>query len=106
MNIEQFASITRNIIRANGFEEFQPTVCLPARRDVRSLAGVPEDESHELIALRWAAGIAEPDEEYLVAFRHSPTEFKVVHFVPGGQVHQVYVADASSYVDSAPKTRS
>lgn len=46
MNIENFASITRNVIRENGFEEFQPTVCLPERKDVRSLAGVPRDEDH------------------------------------------------------------
>lgn len=94
MNIENFASITRNVIRENGFEGFQPTLCLPERKDLRSLAGVPEDEDHEPIALRWAAGIARPDEEYLVAFKCTPTEFKVVRFERGISESQVYVAEA------------
>lgn len=94
MNIEHFASITRNVIRENGFEEFQPTVCLPERKDVRSLAGVPGDEEQEPIALRWAAGIARPDEEYLVAFKCTSTEFKVFRFERGNSESQVYAAEA------------
>jgi hypothetical protein len=94
MKIEKFAAITRNVIRNQGFDGFQPTVCFPEREEVRALAGVPEDEAHEPIALRWAAELAKPDEEYLVAFKHSAVEFKVVRFLPGNQEHQVYAVEA------------
>jgi hypothetical protein len=94
MDIEQFASITRNVIRKHRFDDFQPTLCFPARQDVRSLAGVPQDEDHEPIALRWAAGNALPDEEYLVAFKCSPTAFKVVRFERGVCEHQIYAVGA------------
>ncbi len=93
MNLETFASITRNVIRENGFEDFQPTVCLPERKDVRSFAGVPGDEELEPIVLRWAAEIARPGEEYLVAFKYTSTEFKVVRFERGMSESQVYVAE-------------
>ena len=94
MKIEQFATVTHNVIREQGFDGFQPTVCFPERGDIRALAGVPEDEVHEPIALRWAAGLASSEEEYLVAFRHSDTEFKVVRVLAGNQEHQIYAAKA------------
>lgn len=90
MQIEQFAAITSNVIREQGIGGFQPTVCFPERRDIRALSGVPEDEAHEPIALRWAASLANPGEAYLVAFKHSETQFKVVHCVLGNQEHQVF----------------
>ena len=94
MDIEQFASITRNVILDCGLEEFQPTVCFPERKDVKSLAGVPRDEEHEPIALRWAASSAQPEEEYLVAFKCSRIEFKVVRFERGIREHKVYEVEA------------
>lgn len=94
MQIEQFATITRNVIQDQGFDEFQPTVCFPERKDIRALAGVPADEAHEPIALDWAANLAKPGEEFLVAFKHSATEFKVVQFLNGTRQHQVYAAES------------
>lgn len=58
MQIEQFAAMTRNVIREQGFYGFQPTVCFPDPKNVLVLAGVPENEDHEPIALRWAEGLA------------------------------------------------
>jgi hypothetical protein len=94
MQIEQFVVMTRNVIGEQGFEEFQPTVCFPDRKDIRALAGVPENEGHEPLALRWAAGLAVHGEEYLVAFKHSATQFKVVRFYRGGLEQQVHAAEA------------
>ena len=94
MQIEQFATMTRNVIHDQGFDGFQPTVCFPERKDIRALAGVPADEAHEPIALDWAVNLAKPGEEFLVAFKHSATEFKVVQFLNGSRQHQVYVAEA------------
>jgi len=99
MQIEQFAAITSNVIREQGIGGFQPTVCFPERRDIRALSGVPEDEAHEPIALRWAASLANPGEGYLVAFKHSETQFKVVHCVSGRQEHQVFQAPHGEHED-------
>lgn len=93
MQIEQFAAITRRVIHEDGFEGFQPTVCFPNRRDIRVLSGVPEDEAHESIALRWAVQLAAPGEEFLVAFKCSATEFKVIHSRNDNQQCQVYAAE-------------
>ncbi len=94
MQIEQFVEITRDVINKPGFKGFQPTVCFPERKNIRALAGVPDSEDHELIALRWAEGLAGQGEEYLVAFRCSATEFKVVRFHEGSVEHQVHAAEA------------
>ncbi|HKY29319.1 MAG TPA: hypothetical protein VJM12_15370 [Pyrinomonadaceae bacterium] len=94
MQIDEFATITLNVIRKQGFDGFQPTVCFPERREVRALAGVPEHEAHESIALRWAANLAKPGEEYLVAFKHSASEFKVVQSSQGNLEYKIYAAEA------------
>jgi hypothetical protein len=78
MNTDEFATITQNVIAANGFEDFQPTACFPKRRAVRSLAGFPSDEDPELPALEWATGVAHPGEEFLVAFKCHASHFKVI----------------------------
>lgn len=78
MTLSDFAAITQRVIADQGFEEFQPTACFPSRRDVRALAGVPVDEDVRTIVIEWAKGIAEPGEEFLVAFKTSHNTFKVV----------------------------
>lgn len=61
---------------------------------MRSLSGAQQNEDHESIALRWAANKAQPEEEYLVAFMCSPTQFKVVRFERGNREQQIYTAEA------------
>jgi hypothetical protein len=78
MTPSDFAAITLRVVADQGFEEFQPTACFPSRRDIRALAGVPADEDIRTIAIEWAKGIAEPGEEFLVAFKTSDNTFKVV----------------------------
>ena len=90
MQISNVAKMTRAVIGGQGFEGYQPTVLFPGRKDIRCLAGVPDSEDHEQIALRWASGLAEPGEEYFVVFRHSDTEFKVVHMREGESEAQVF----------------
>ena len=82
------------MIAKQGFEGYQPTVLLPDRKSIRSLAGAPDCEDHEQIALRWAAGLAGPDEEYFVVFRHSDTEFKVVDLYEGEPNAEVFPVEA------------
>ncbi len=78
MTPSDFAAITQRVVAEQGFQEFQPTACFPSRRELRALAGVPADEDIRKIVIEWAKGIADPDEEFLVAFKTSDNTFKVV----------------------------
>lgn len=82
------------VINDQGFEDFDPIVCFPQRRDIRVLSDAPKNEPLETVAVGWAASVVIPEEEYLVAFKHSDTEFKVVHYLSGNKEHQVYVVEA------------
>ena len=93
--LETFAEITRRVIRKDGFEGSLPTVLLPARREVRVLEGIPADVAHEEAALRWADGTAQPGEEYLVAFKVSPSQFKVVRRAGGVREEGLFDLDAA-----------
>jgi hypothetical protein len=78
MEIEEFATITQSVIAENGFDDFQPTACFPHRRELRTLAGFPDDEDPEQPVLEWAAEIAAEAKEYLVAFKIDVSHFKVI----------------------------
>ena len=94
MKAAEFATITQSVIRKQGFSEFLPTVCFPERRDIRTLAGAPQSDPQESIATNWASKLAKPGEEYLVAFKHSAREFKIIRYVGTEQEHHVYAAEA------------
>ena len=78
MEIEEFASITRNVIAESGFDDFLPTACFPERRELRALTGLPDDEDPEKPVLEWAEGLAVGPEEFLVAFKVDASHFKVI----------------------------
>lgn len=78
MDIAAFAKITQNIIRDNGFDDFIPVACFPARREIRGLEGLGPGLDVEKEALDWANSLAESSEEFLVAFKIDETLFKIV----------------------------
>lgn len=94
MQISDIANMARRVIREQGFAGYQPTAFFPARKIVRTLVSVPDDAVHEEIALRWASGLADPNEEYFVAFRHTKGDFTVVHVREGTQLAEVFAIDA------------
>ena len=73
-----FAAITRRVIARDGFEGYLPTALYPSRKHIVVLEGIPEVENVETVALEWALSNAVGDEEFLVAFKVSPTHFKVI----------------------------
>jgi hypothetical protein len=88
--LEQFARITRNVIAQDGFDDYLPTALYPERKHIVVLEGAPEDVDLEPIATRWAAKGAIAGEEYLVAFKVSPNQFKIVRRFSGGQEEGVF----------------
>jgi hypothetical protein len=88
--LEQFAKITRNVIAEDGFDGYLPTALYPERKHIVVLEGAPDDADLETIATRWASKGAIGDEEYLVAFKVGPRQFKVVRRYAGGQEEGVF----------------
>jgi hypothetical protein len=84
MDITAFAEITYRVLEKTPLSEFLPTLCLPARRQILSLSGVPKDEADvRQVALDWAESKTETDEEFLVAFRDSEHHFRIVRRADG-----------------------
>lgn len=86
MKPSDFAAITQRVIRNQGFDDFAPVACFPERREIRALAGVPEEDI-EAVAVTWGRSLAKPGEELLLAFKYSPTEFKIIR-IEGADVEQ------------------
>lgn len=83
MTLDQFAEITKSVIENQGFDEFQPSACFPERRQVKSLAGLPTDVEPEEPVFEWASDSAGDDEEFLVAFKTSEKQFRVLRRFKG-----------------------
>ena len=84
MDIPAFAEITYRVMEKTPLSELLPTLCLPARRHILSLTGVPKDEADvRSVALDWAESKAEVDEEFLVAFRDGEHHFRIVRRAGG-----------------------
>jgi len=80
MTAEEFALITQRVIEKEGFFDFLPTACYPTRREVKTLVGLPDDMDPENPVIEWAAESADPEEEFLVAFKISNTAFRVIRY--------------------------
>jgi hypothetical protein len=92
MTLIEFAKITRNVVSRDGFDGYLPTVVYPERRVLKVLEGAPVGAELESIAVEWASAGANPDEEFLVAFKVDATAFKVVRRASSGWEAQVFAA--------------
>jgi hypothetical protein len=85
-----FEAITRRVITENGFDGFLPTVLYPLRKQLAALDGAPESPDLERIVLAWAAKGAVGDEEFLVAFKIGPNEFKIIRRSREGMEYEAF----------------
>lgn len=88
--IDEFAKITSRVIARDGFDDYLPTAIYPERNHIVLLEGVLENVDLEPIATCWAAEGAIGDEEYLVAFKISSTQFKIIRRYLGRQEEGVF----------------
>lgn len=77
MTLDDFAEVTQRIIATQGFADFRPTACFPGRREIRVLSELPPGQNTEVSSMAWARGLAESDEEFLIALKVSTLSFKV-----------------------------
>lgn len=94
MELAAFAELTRKIIRDNGFDEFIPVACLPDRRELRGLDGLSRELDVEKESIAWANSLAEPSEEFLLAFKVTATQFKVIRRLDGVLESAIYAVQA------------
>jgi len=94
MTIDEFATITLRIIKRDGFDEYLPTLCLPAQRLVAVLEDVPDENQKDIrrIALKWAAEKAEANEEFLLAFKVDSHHFRIIRRFHGRNEERVFDA--------------
>ncbi len=84
MEIAAFAEITYRVLDKTPLSEFLPTLCLPARRQILSLTGVPNGEADlRAIVIDWAKSKTEVHDEFLVAFRDDEHHFRIVRHIDG-----------------------
>ena len=90
MELDEFANVTRRVAKGGDLEGYMPTACFPERNHLAVLEGAPAAQPIEPIALDWAAGLAEGNEEYLVAYAVSSQQVKIVRRASGIHESRVY----------------
>jgi hypothetical protein len=90
--IAALAEITRRVIARDGFSEYLPTAYFPGRSHVAVLEGVPDDVDLEKATIDWATRKADPDEEFLVAFKVDASHFKVIRRAAGSFEEETFTA--------------
>ena len=96
MTLNEFATITQRVIARDGFDGFQPTACIPSRRELAVLAGVPPNVDLQAAATSWAVKKSGPNEEVLVAFPISSTRFRIVRIAGDVREEATYEVEIGS----------
>ena len=81
MKLDQYATMTRQVIASTGFQDYFPSIIFPARQTVTvgTLVDFPEDiEGPESFVLQWASHQVQNGEEFLVAFKVDADHFKII----------------------------
>ena len=93
-DIAAFAEITRRVISKDGFDGYLPTLCLPERKHITVLEGIPPEKLGCVreIAIEWAAKKAGPDGEFFLAYKEDAERFRIVHRFNGGTEERLFSA--------------
>lgn len=94
MELAAFAELTQKIIRDNGFDDFIPVACFPVRRELRGLDGLKPELDVEKESIAWATSLAEQPEEFLLAFKVTATQFKVIRRLDGVLESAIYAVQS------------
>ncbi len=94
LDIAAFAEITRRVIEKDGFDGYLPTLCVPARKHMSVLEGIPIEKLGQLrdIALSWAERKAGADVEFFLAYKEDAERFRIVHRFSDGTEERLFSA--------------
>ncbi|MFT3870217.1 MAG: hypothetical protein QM715_17345 [Nibricoccus sp.] len=93
MEIADFARITYNVLDGTPFDDYIPTLCLPAQSKLLALEGIPKEEANvREIVFDWACRTAVNGEEFLVAFRDGTAHFRIIRRFEGEIREALYPA--------------
>jgi hypothetical protein len=92
MDISAFAEITYGVLKTTPLAEFVPTLCLPEKRKMIALEGVPPEQENDLrsLLIDWAQSKAGPEEVFLLVFRDGDRHFRIVRRFEGQFTDALY----------------
>ena len=90
VSLDEFIAMTQRIIAKDGFDDYLPTLVLPARRHIMVLESVPDTVNSEVAARKWAEDKAGSG-DFQLAFRIDARHFKAVERI-AGKIEQRVVA--------------
>jgi hypothetical protein len=90
MTFDEFSKLTRRVVAHEGLDNYQPTVCFPARREIRVMTGLPADCDIEATLLSWATRTVQHLEEFVIAFRLDAERLKIVRRVGPYEEGDIY----------------
>jgi hypothetical protein len=88
MDIGRFSVITDKVIKRDGFDNYSPTLCIPSKKHLTVLVGIPENISQQEAARKWVIKRVKADEEYFLAYRSGKNEVTVEWHRPGKKVEE------------------
>lgn len=83
MTLEEFAEATLDVLREDGIAAYLPTVCLPARREIQVVEGIPATVPDTEAIKHVAAMPALAGQRLLLGVRSGPSRVDVVEVQPG-----------------------
>jgi len=76
--IDQFITITQEIIHEDGFADYLPTLLLPQTDELVVLESELDGDNHEAIVHDWLSERVSDGQDFLVAFKVDSEHFKVI----------------------------
>jgi len=94
ISLNEFIAITQRVVARDGFDDYMPTLVLPARRHIMALEGIPDTVDTEAVARKWAEEHAGGG-DFLLAFKIDARRFKAIERKAGEiEARVVVVRDA------------
>src|SRR5262245_26324378 len=81
--IDEFVAITHRVIARDGFDDYLPTLLLPATKEIFVLEDAPQDSRLPDVARDWAEGHAGGISDFVFAYKIDSEHFVVVARVSG-----------------------
>jgi hypothetical protein len=83
MTLQDFAEMTINVIREDGFDGYLPTFVLPDTQEVRVIQGIPTEVDHRDAVQNVARRSAYETREFFFGVLSAPQRITIGHLRPG-----------------------
>ena len=87
MNLDTFTHVTINVVKADGIDEYLPTIVLLDINQIRVLEGIPEDVKHTDAIQNTISRSGYESREFMFGVLSSSGVITVGHFRPNQATH-------------------